>query len=56
MDWIEIYTSMDQVYDGRAYGGTNSRKKGPWCIAATKKNLDTLNEYIKEYTTLPEVD
>jgi uncharacterized protein YutD len=53
MDWIVIYTSMDQY---RLNGGENRRKKGPWFIAATKKNLDTLNEYIKEYTTLPEVD
>lgn len=50
--WVVIYTDRNQV---SKYGGVNKKKKGPYTIAATTKNVEVINSFIKEYTNLPEI-
>jgi len=42
-DWIVIQTSKEQC---DPYLKPNRKKKGPWYIAATKENIETLQDYM----------
>ncbi len=42
-EWIVIQTDKDQC---DPYIKPNRKKKGPWYIAATRKNIDVIKEYM----------
>lgn len=45
LNWLVIKLSASECVYGRA--GKNRRKKSPWCIIATKKNISIISKYFK---------
>lgn len=45
LNWIIIKLHDAEYIQGRA--GRNRRKKSPWCIIATKKNIAKINQYFQ---------
>ncbi len=45
-EWIVIYTEIDQT---RSHGGINKKKKGPWYICPTEKNIEVIICFAEKY-------
>lgn len=53
LKWIVIKTHSSDEVEGRA--GRNKKNKSPWCIIATKKNMEIISQYIEITDLYPEM-
>ena len=44
--WIIIFTDENQII---GYGGENKKNSPPWIIKSSKRNRNTLKEYIEKF-------